>query len=354
MCLKENHSFTRRSFSTSKTNSERAYKKEHGIHSPEKTQDTKAIVRNQNSKNKWQTKATLNTFIGSKARTPMTFENRLRFLNGQVEPGSSIEIGSSTETDSSTTSEQHNLQDPEIKDSSKVDEAISKYLERKKKWMRFRPGFLPGDFMCPQCGSHNFRPPEHSFTSKLNSKFKVKPPRHMQQAENDASLSHPSKKSNIDPTDVPNESSVEQAHNSSTSAIETDDMNHSAETEVNLSLSQEQLLVARKYPLGAKSHCFECGYESSFETAPVTASSKSSLRAKTTTEATKDLRKDIRLVNPRDYVCPTCQTVNYNNRMYCVGCGVLAPWIQEVAESSLKKINKGNKGLNDNKMSSSR
>ncbi|KAF9089369.1 hypothetical protein BGX27_002512 [Mortierella sp. AM989] len=104
---------------------------------------------------------------------------------------------------------------------------------------------------------------------------------------------------------------------------------------------QKQLTPERKYPLGATSHCFECGFESSYKIPSMSVSPsllQHSARVKSATEATKSLRQDIRLVKPRDYVCPSCQTVNYNNRMYCVGCGVMAPWVQEMAKSSPKEI----------------
>ncbi|KAF9362105.1 hypothetical protein BGX34_006694 [Mortierella sp. NVP85] len=46
--------------------------------------------------------------------------------------------------------------------------------KKTKTWKRYRTGFQPGDFMCPQCGSHNFRPPERELAARMESKVLIK------------------------------------------------------------------------------------------------------------------------------------------------------------------------------------
>ncbi|KAF9933232.1 hypothetical protein BGZ67_004362 [Mortierella alpina] len=109
----------------------------------------------------------------------------------------------------------------------------------------------------------------------------------------------------------------------------------------------------RKFPLGAKDRCFECGFGTFQEIAPAQGasvafdgiednimseehedrirrgSSKDSDRG---SSSSSTVSSDLRLSKPRDYVCPQCQTVNYNGRLYCVSCGTLALGILEFIE----------------------
>jgi hypothetical protein len=113
---------------------------------------------------------------------------------------------------------------------------------------------------------------------------------------------------------------------------------------------REVIPPQRKYPQGAAGHCFECGFQTSFtipSSSPAAASHSHQQGDKNSTIdkdgqhtdthlptssplpslSSSKYRNDIRLSNPRDYVCPHCQTVNFSNRLHCVGCGTLAPWI---------------------------
>jgi len=154
---------------------------------------------------------------------------------------------------------------------------------------RYRPGFQPGDFMCPQCGSHNHRPPEY-----------------------------------------------DQSFNSQSSLLTSNfgsDQGHGASS---------RQLVTRNYPAGAHPACFECGYETripgpssvdaasphprSSSTLGVLTSSTDSLQEtklfETENTATQE-EDDLRRPKPRDYVCPNCRTLNFSGRLYCMGCGIL-------------------------------
>ncbi|KAF8988712.1 hypothetical protein BGZ52_003316 [Haplosporangium bisporale] len=120
----------------------------------------------------------------------------------------------------------------------------TKKVQRRVLGKKYRHGFQRGDFMCPQCGSHNFRPPEHALIGPWTGARK-------------------------------SQDSVDK--------------------------------VALKAPSGS---------------------------AKGGVSATVG-ENDLRLSNPREYVCASCQTINYSGRIHCVGCGTLAPWIRDMVERGI-------------------
>jgi hypothetical protein len=85
--------------------------------------------------------------------------------------------------------------------------------------------------------------------------------------------------------------------------------------------------------LGAGAQCFECGFETLDHPVQPSSVSTTSDPHHSTTQSrdstNKVVRCDIRLYKPRDYICPQCQTVNFNNRLHCVGCGTIIPWIRD-------------------------
>ncbi|KAK5822095.1 hypothetical protein F5H01DRAFT_403944 [Linnemannia elongata] len=207
----------------------------------------------------------------------------------------------------------------------------------------YRPGFQPGDFICPQCGTHNFRSPEHA-----------------QVVLHQSTVVRLSKKHD--------HLSFAGQHGAGGDTAATGAVGAGSQTQQQhqqpLTRFQREIIPPqRKYPQGAAGHCFECGFQTSFT--PPSSSSATSQSSSISTDPLKDqdynprnspstasttqagetheqhagipssssllsaqYRNDIRLTNPRDYVCPHCQTVNYSNRLHCVGCGTLAPWIQ--------------------------
>ncbi|CAO3571108.1 unnamed protein product [Mortierella alpina] len=258
-------------------------------------------------------KATYNTPSPLSAIRELSFEHRLQFLAGHHKGRPTKHLPASLNTRSSVHT--NDPSDPYTTASSGDDQTDQRRATRKK---RYRPGFQPGDFICPQCGSHNHRPPEHNMASRLESKVLLK--------HNKAgSKSHlPSR------IPVPGQR-----------------------------LSRYQTRIEepdRKYPLGSTDRCFECGFGTAQEIARAQApavafdgqedtvmsetheeqirssNSKSHVRGTSNSNSNNTASSDLRLSKPRDYVCPQCQTVNYNERLYCVGCGTLALGTREFIE----------------------
>ncbi|KAF9896194.1 hypothetical protein BX616_007947, partial [Lobosporangium transversale] len=215
---------------------------------------------------------------------------------------------------------------------------------------KYKPGFMAGDFICPQCGSHNFRPPEYSPIRHALQRKQFRQQLNEESASSTVSSTVPS----TAPLDNLGDNVVQDASSKAQAKKEEEkqdplrqsqhhDYHHRLDTQ-----PQPQPLKTRaQSPLGAKAHCFECGFEtsynlpmaaanddkSSYSTNDSPSSSSSFKRPKTLTEQTIHLRNDIRLAKPRDYVCPQCLTVNFYNRLNCIGCGTFAPWIREKVEA---------------------
>lgn len=152
---------------------------------------------------------------------------------------------------------------------------------------RYKPGFQPGDFMCPQCGSHNHKPPEYNqgFTTQ--------------------------------------------------SSVLSLGLGSDQEPD-----ASSQPPTTRSHPAGASPVCFECGYEtripytlppnaanphspSSVSTSSAKPLQESGLLGRDITGTHEEEDDDIRRPKPRDYVCPNCRTLNFSGRLYCIGCGIL-------------------------------
>ncbi|KAK3829208.1 MAG: hypothetical protein J3Q66DRAFT_324626 [Benniella sp.] len=213
-----------------------------------------------------------------------------------------------------------------------------------KTWKRYRTGFQPGDFMCPQCGSHNFRPPERELAARIESKVLIKQKQITQKSvmaswfssrsspasEAEAAITMPTTKAERTPLSA--SSSSPSSPSSSPSSMVTSKK---------LTRHQKTLILQQKVPLGANAHCFECGFETLYS--PPLPSTPAARSTSTSPQDSTNVvfRNDLRLTKPRDYICPQCQTVNFNNRLHCVGCGVLVPWIRE---SVLKGPKGGRRG----------
>ena len=212
--------------------------------------------------------------------------------------------------------------------------------KKPKTWKRYRPGFQPGDFMCPQCGSHNFRPPERELAARMESKVLIKQKQITQKSVMaswfslgsspasgaEAAITMPTTKAGRTPLSVSSSSSLPSPSSMVTNKKPT--------------RHQKTLILQQKVPLGANAYCFECGFETLYP--PPLPSTPASHSTSTSPQDPRNavIRNDLRLNKPRDYICPQCQTVNFNNRLHCVGCGVLVPWIRE----SVLKGPKGPKG----------
>ncbi|KAF9928096.1 hypothetical protein FBU30_002632 [Linnemannia zychae] len=251
-----------------------------------------------------------------------TLERRLRFLS---RPSRSIPTQATQSIPISTTStgffnrSENDNQQPASTNISTTDSKDAT-LRISRKGRKYNPGFKPGDFICPQCGTHNFRPPEYTQVASQHAyatrHYRKHQDLHDSHEANEDIISSGSQESHTQP--------------------------------------QEEMNAPRwKYPQGASARCFECHFETSYPLPQSASSPKStfstdatvssdsnentSVKAKERHEGsetallsslTQQYRKDIRLSGPRDYICPSCQTVNYSNRLYCVGCGSFAPWIK--------------------------
>ncbi|KAK3831866.1 MAG: hypothetical protein J3R72DRAFT_454584 [Linnemannia gamsii] len=238
---------------------------------------------------------------------------------------------------------------------------------RRKPVDAYRSGFKPGDFICPQCGTHNFRPPEYTQTALQQSTVV------------------PSKKYRRPLLDQEQQQQQNQGHLHGEAQINLEVVSavlSRKEPRGGRSITRFQREIIppqRKYPQGAACQCFECGFQTSYTLPTSSTTTTTRTHTKQTTSLSKDQdsdaskttstaavekmnedssysiqrnkhRNDIRVTKPRDYVCPECQTVNYNSRLQCVGCGVLAPWIQTKIEqgSPFSTVNNSNNSSDSN------
>ncbi|KAI8600819.1 hypothetical protein EDD21DRAFT_376121 [Dissophora ornata] len=298
----------------------------------------------------------------------LSFRHRLRFLDG-----SEIYEAASQEQYSHPVDGEDKKKN-ESKDSTKKNSAAisrSAIWSGAKPGKRYRPGFQPGDFLCPQCGSHNFRPPERTLAATIEAralyKQKQRQRQQQQQQTQRAEATCSSTSATLGAGDGKDHDPDELAKSSSSANVRMAESLSGPET--GSASRDEEQHPRRKYPIGANSHCFECGYGTACDPLPTSTSYSSAVLAtasssplasrdhtqvKTATEATNELRADLRLAKPRDYVCPQCQTVNFNNRLHCVGCGVVAPWIRENVEKGLRASSKSAKGRGRHARGSSR
>ncbi|KAG0246683.1 hypothetical protein BGX31_010552 [Mortierella sp. GBA43] len=207
--------------------------------------------------------------------------------------------------------------------------------KRPKSWRRYRPAFQPGDFMCPQCGSHNFRPPEWDYAAMADSKVLIRQKQTTPRSttilpsffEDEHDHDHETSSSSPPTSPVTEESSNEMY---SSTTIPSQPPPPSSGTQDKRATRHQKIHIQhRKYPLGAGAQCFECGFETLDHPVQPSASTSDPHSIPSRDSTNKVVRCDIRLYKPRDYICPQCQTVNFNNRLHCVGCGTLAPWIRD-------------------------
>lgn len=190
--------------------------------------------------------------------------------------------------------------------SSPTSPSKTRKVQRRVLGKKYSHGFQRGDFMCPQCGSHNFRPPDHAligpWTGARNSQ------------------------DNGEKVALKSLSGSGKGGVSATVSILPSHHSHSHNSTA--------------HPRGALAHCFECGFESTYKdpTSSLPSRSKSKHLTGSRTSQNRD-ENDLRLSSPREYVCASCQTVNYSGRIHCVGCGILAPWIRDVVEKGTKPSN---------------
>lgn len=177
-----------------------------------------------------------------------------------------------------------------------------KKVQRRVLGKKYRHGFQRGDFMCPQCGSHNFRPPDHALIGPWTGARKSQ--------------------DRVDKLALKAPSGSAKGSLSATVSILPSNHSHS--------------LGPTAHPQGALAHCFECGFESTYKDSTSSLSSRSKSRHPTGPRIAQHRgENDLRLSNPREYVCTSCQTVNYSGRIHCVGCGTLAPWIRDMVERGI-------------------
>ncbi|KFH63369.1 hypothetical protein MVEG_10779 [Podila verticillata NRRL 6337] len=178
----------------------------------------------------------------------------------------------------------------------------TKKVQRRVLGKKYRHGFQRGDFMCPQCGSHNFRPPEHALIGPWTGARKSQ--------------------DSVDKVALKAPSGSAKGGVSATVSILPSHHSHSHDPTA--------------HPQGALAHCFECGFESTYKDPTSSLSSRSKSKHPTGSQITQHRgENDLRLSNPREYVCASCQTINYSGRIHCVGCGTLAPWIRDMVERGI-------------------
>ncbi|KAG0051468.1 hypothetical protein BGZ83_003753 [Gryganskiella cystojenkinii] len=206
----------------------------------------------------------------------LTFDRRLLYLQGSYRYRTFDDA--LTNTDKAIVNTSANTQDP----GNTKDKSTFRKRPRKS-GKRYRPGFRPGDFMCPQCGTHNHRPPEYNLYTRSTSP------------------------SNLFPVDA-----------------ETGSDGHGS--------SSDHTSTTKRFPAGALPRCFECGYETRIPVATA-LSSKSSTRSSESDSVTdnadaQEEDDDLRRSKPRDYVCCKCQALNLGSRLHCVGCGSIRPRVR--------------------------
>ncbi|KAG0090817.1 hypothetical protein BGZ93_009129 [Podila epicladia] len=205
------------------------------------------------------------------------FDRRLQFLQGLQRR---FESSSSTSRSPKTTKVQRRVLDK-----------------------KYRHGFQRGDFMCPQCGSHNFRPPDHALIGPWTG------------VRNNQGTG--------DKLELKTLPGSAKGGVSATVSILPSHHSHSQSSTA--------------HPRGALAHCFECGFESTYKDPTTSAIAESKSKNSNGPRTSQNRAEhDLRLSNPREYVCASCQTVNYSGRIHCVGCGILSPRIRDMVENGTR------------------